>query len=127
MWARPGETWEALPALEKQRAVDAAAEDVVLEDASRRDRRQQLLAASDSHRGMFAGQESDNRPATSLRTLKAKVLKAKVLKAKAQLMAPVQRGRAVDDILSDSLATAEAEAAEADAAASSSPEPEVQP
>ena len=122
MWARPGETWDALPALEKQRAVDAAAEDVVLEDASRRDRRQQLLAASDSHRGMFAGQESDNRPATSLRTLKAKVLKAK-----AQLMAPVQRGRAVDDILSDSLATAEAEAAEADAAASSSPEPEVQP
>jgi hypothetical protein len=42
-------------------------------------------------------------------------------------MTPVQRGRAVDDILSDSLATAEAEAAEADAAASSSPEPEVQP
>ena len=64
MWARPGETWDALPALEKQRAVDAAAEDVVLEDASRRDRRQQLLMASDSHRGMFAGQESGNRPAT---------------------------------------------------------------
>jgi hypothetical protein len=69
MWARPGETWEALPALEKQRAVDAAVEDVVLEEASRRDRRQHLLAASDSHRGMFAGQESElsssDVPATS--------------------------------------------------------------
>ena len=122
MWARPGETWEALPALEKQRAVDAAAEDVVLEDASRRDRRQQLLAASDSHRGMFAGQESEPEPAVA-----ASTVLPTVLKAEAKLMAPVQRGRAVDDILSNSFATAEAEAAEADAAASSSPEPEVQP
>ena len=45
----------------------------MLEEASRRDRRQQLLAASDSHRGMFTEQESDNqRSVAPLRTLSYK-------------------------------------------------------
>ena len=33
-WVHPGEAWEALPALHKQQAIDAAAEDVVLEEAN---------------------------------------------------------------------------------------------
>jgi hypothetical protein len=71
--------------------------------------------------------ESQHQPEPELEpTAAAHSVLPTVLKAEAQLMEPVQRSRAVDDILSDSLATAQDEAVEAEVAASSSPEPEVQ-